>query len=106
MAALFGGVAAMLIGFITLGFWLDSFVVIIKGAIPILFILGGRPWPPISASRNGKTIKVPPPTRTNHPVRKRKKYKAEAEKYKAELEALKKSQEDSPNDQEETPPSE
>ena len=87
MAALFGGVAAMLIGFITLGFWVNSFVVIIKGSLPILFILGGAlaTYLGVEEWRDNQGAS----TDTYGSDAEVARYKAEAEKYKAELEALK-----------------
>jgi len=41
MMSLFGGIVALVLGIIGLIFWLDYFIDILQGTLPILFILGG-----------------------------------------------------------------
>jgi uncharacterized membrane protein len=41
MTALLGGIGALIVGFILLVVWWSAFIEILKGAIPVIFILGG-----------------------------------------------------------------
>ncbi len=41
MMSLFGGIIALVLGIIGLIFWWDSFIDILQGILPVLFILGG-----------------------------------------------------------------
>jgi small neutral amino acid transporter SnatA (MarC family) len=41
MLLLIGGVVSVILGFIGFSFWWSDFIIILKGGIPILLILGG-----------------------------------------------------------------
>jgi hypothetical protein len=41
MKILIGGVVALIIGFVGLAFWWFEFLRVLKGIVPIIFVLGG-----------------------------------------------------------------
>ena len=41
MKILIGGIVALIIGFVGLAFWWFEFLRVLKGVVPIIFILGG-----------------------------------------------------------------
>lgn len=41
MVSLIGGVAALVLGIVFIIFWFKSFLVVLMGTLPVLFILGG-----------------------------------------------------------------
>jgi hypothetical protein len=41
MKKLIGGTLALIIGFLGLAFWWYEFLTILKGVVPIIFVLGG-----------------------------------------------------------------
>ena len=43
MKLLIGGTVALIIGFLGLAFWWSEFFRVLKGVVPIIFVLGGGP---------------------------------------------------------------
>ena len=41
MAALAGGIAALILGIIGIALWWADFLVLLKGGVPLMFIMGG-----------------------------------------------------------------
>jgi hypothetical protein len=41
MKGLIGGTVALIIGFLGLAFWWPEFLMVLKGVVPIIFVLGG-----------------------------------------------------------------
>ncbi len=41
MAAVIGGIIALILGVITLIFWVSQFLVVLAGSIPVILIIGG-----------------------------------------------------------------
>ncbi len=41
MKILVGGTVALIIGFLGLAFWWSEFLMVLKGVVPIIFVLGG-----------------------------------------------------------------
>lgn len=93
MATLVGGIIALILGLIGLVYWGDEFVILLKGAIPVILVLGGALAAYLGVEEWKDTHTAEDTGFSGESSADTEKYKAEAEKYKAELEALKKEEE-------------
>ncbi|MBW1916083.1 MAG: hypothetical protein JRI86_14300 [Deltaproteobacteria bacterium] len=61
MVALVGGIAALILGIIGLIGWWGSFLIILKGSVPIILILGGAlaVYLGMEEIKEGKTSEIP-----------------------------------------------
>lgn len=89
MMTLLGGIIAILVGFIFLGFWWEPFTVVLQASIPVILILGGALSTYLGYEEWKDSQSAMQTGATSYPNSEVERYKAEAEKYKAELEALK-----------------
>jgi hypothetical protein len=94
MTALVGGLVAVAVGLICLGMWFWDFMTLVKGAIPLLLLLGGALAVYLgyeeSKDKFFKKTETPayePPKMAEAEV---EKYKEEVERLKSEIEGLKK----------------
>ena len=89
MMTLLGGIIAILVGFIFLGFWWEPFTVVLQASIPVILILGGALSTYLGYEEWKDSQSATETGGTSYPNSEVERYKAEAEKYKAELESLK-----------------
>jgi hypothetical protein len=101
MAALVGGIGALILGFILLIAWWNHFLAVLAGAIPILLLLGGAlaAYLGYEERKDKQQIEAemaknsPPPAPPVSPAPTEEEFnrvKQESERYKAELEELQK----------------
>ncbi|MBM4273023.1 MAG: hypothetical protein FJ134_00955 [Deltaproteobacteria bacterium] len=86
MTALIGGLVAIALGLIGLGFWFKNFIILVTGGIPLLLLLGGglAVYLGYEEAKDKFFKKSEPP-----PYEAPKMAEAEVEKYKAEVDRLK-----------------
>ena len=89
MMTLLGGIIAILVGFIFLGFWWEPFTILLQASIPVILILGGALSTYLGYEEWKDSQSAVQTGTTSYPNSEVERYKAEAEKYKAELEAMK-----------------
>jgi hypothetical protein len=94
MTALVGGLVAVALGLIGLGLWFWDFLTLLKGAIPLLLLLGGALAVYLGFEetkdkffKKSETPGYEPPKMAEAEV---EKYKEEVERLKSEVEDLKK----------------
>ena len=94
MTALIGGLVAVALGLIGLGFWFGDFLTLVKGGIPLLLLMGGALSVYLGFEEAKDKILKKPETPAYEPAQvseaEVEKYKAEVERLKSEIEDLKK----------------
>jgi hypothetical protein len=91
MTALVGGLVALALGLIGLGMWFGDFLTLLKGAIPLILLLGGALAVYLGFEETKDKFFKKPETPVYEPP---KMAEAEVEKYKAEVDRLKSEIED------------
>jgi len=91
MTALVGGLVAVVLGLIGLGYWHSEFFTLLEGAIPLFLLLGGALAVYLGFEETKDKFCKKPETPAYEPP---KMAEAEVEKYKAEVDRLKSEIED------------
>jgi hypothetical protein len=86
MTALVGGLVAVALGLIGLGMWYDSLLILLKGGVPLLLLLGGALAVYLGFEETKDKFFKKEETPAYEPP---KMSEAETEQYKAEVERLK-----------------
>ena len=91
MVTLFGGIVALVLGFIGLIVWWPEFVDLLLAGIPLVLLLGGALATYLGIEEWKDKQSMAAQSAPSFPDAEAERYKAEAEKYKRELEEMKKS---------------
>ena len=89
MMTLVGGIIALILGFIGLGFWSDSFIILLKGGIPAVLIIGGALATYLGVEEWKDTQSLQETMASSSTAADCERYKEEADRLRAELEAAK-----------------